>query len=126
MSFNTTTTEDFYMAEVVALYDDKTSVGIIKTSATEEEIIDTTNVISNYENRFNIYPNPVKDELTITTEVRVEEISIYDIYGRRTNVYSLQSTDFVHNLNVAGLNSGIYFVRITTEDGEIVKRFVKN
>ena len=126
MSFNTTTTEDFYMAEVVALYDDKTSVGIIKTSATEEEIIDTTNVISNYENRFNIYPNPVKDELTITTEVRVEEIAIYDIYGRRTNVYSLQSTDFVHNLNVAGLNSGIYFVRITTEDGEIVKRFVKN
>ena len=126
MSFNTTTTEDFYMAEVVALYDDKTSVGIIKTSATEEEIIDTTNVISNYENRFNIYPNPVKDELTITTEVRVEEIAIYDVYGRRTNVYSLQSTDFVHNLNVAGLNSGIYFVRITTEDGEIVKRFVKN
>ncbi len=126
MSFNTTTTEDFYMAEVVALYDDKTSVGIIKTSATEEEIIDTTNVISNYENRFNIYPNPVKDELTITTEVRVEEISIYDVYGRQAMSQQVNETTSQQVVNVAGLNSGIYFVRITTEDGDIVKRFVKN
>ena len=126
MSFNTTTTEDFYMAEVVALYDDKTSVGIIKTSATEEEIIDTTNVISNYENRFNIYPNPVKDELTITTEVRVEEIAIYDVYGRQAMCQQVNETTSQQVVNVTGLNSGIYFVRITTEDGEIVKRFVKN
>ncbi len=126
MSFNTTTTEDFYMAEVVALYDDKTSVGIIKTSATEEEIIDTTNVISNYENRFNIYPNPVKDELTITTEVRVEEIAIYDVYGRQAMCQQVNKSTSQQVVNVTGLNSGIYFVRITTEDGEIVKRFVKN
>ena len=126
MSFNTTTAEDFYMAEVVALYDDKKSVGIIKTSVTEEEIIDTTNVISNYENRFNIYPNPVEDELTITTELRVEEIAIYDIYGRQTMCQQVNETTSQQVVNVAGLNSGIYFVRITTEDGEIVKRFVKN
>ena len=126
MSFNTTTAEDFYMAEVVALYDDKESVGIIKTSVTEEEIIDTTNVISNYENIFNIYPNPVEDELTITTELRVEEIAIYDIYGRQAMSQQVNETTSQQVVNVTSLNSGIYFVRITTEDGEIVKRFVKN
>ena len=32
---------------------------------------------------FNIYPNPVSDMLFIETEVEIEEVSIFDIYGRR-------------------------------------------
>ncbi|MBR2051741.1 MAG: Omp28-related outer membrane protein, partial [Bacteroidales bacterium] len=43
----------------------------------------------------NIYPNPVDNELFLATEVRVEEIAIYDVYGRKTTVYGLQTTDFV-------------------------------
>ena len=74
----------------------------------------------------NIYPNPVEEELIIATEVRVEEIAIYDIYGRMTYVYCLLSTDFVHNINVADLEAGIYFVKVVTSEGNIVKRFIKN
>ena len=32
---------------------------------------------------FNIYPNPVENELFIETEMIVEEIAIYDVYGRQ-------------------------------------------
>ncbi len=137
-SYSTEKTDD-YLVEVVALYGEKTSVGVVKTSFTAEDEgnddvddnedengNDTTNVISNYENRFVIYPNPVEDELTIATELRVEEISIYDIYGRQTTVYGLQTTDFVNNIDVADLKAGIYFVKVRTNDGETVKRFVKN
>ena len=73
-----------------------------------------------------LYPNPVKEELIIATEIRVEEVSIYDIYGRMTTVYSLQSTDFVHNIDVTDLENGIYFINIKTDNGNIVRRFVKN
>ncbi len=73
----------------------------------------------------NIYPNPVDNELFLATEVRVEEIAIYDVYGRTTTVYGLQTTDFVHSIDVADLEAGVYFVNIKTENGNIVKRFVK-
>ena len=73
----------------------------------------------------NIYPNPVDNELFLATEVRVEEIAIYDVYGRKTTVYGLQTTDFVHSIDVADLDAGVYFVKIKTENGNIVKRFVK-
>ena len=72
-----------------------------------------------------IYPNPVQNELFIATEVNVKEVAIYDIYGRITKVYGLQTTDFVHSIDVADLNSGIYFVKIVTDNGEVVKRFIK-
>ena len=73
----------------------------------------------------NIYPNPVDNELFLATEVRVEEIAIYDVYGRTTTVYGLQTTDFVHSIDVADLEAGVYFVNIKTENGNVVKRFVK-
>lgn len=74
---------------------------------------------------FNIYPNPVKDELFIATEVNVEEIAIYDVYGRQTMSQQVNVTASQQVVNVAGLNSGIYFVKIVTSEGEVVKRFVK-
>ena len=82
--------------------------------------------IEENEIKFEMYPNPVSNELHIATEANIEEISIYDIYGRMTTVYSLQTTDFVHNIDVADLKSGIYFINIKTDKGNIVRRFIKN
>ncbi len=74
---------------------------------------------------FNIYPNPVNDKLYIDTEVEVKEVVVYDVYGRQqvTEIPSRQGNLVV---DVANLNSGLYFVKVVTENGEIVKRFVKN
>ncbi len=149
-SYSTEKADD-YLVEVVALYGDKTSVGVVKTSLlgndeneneNEDENgngNDTTNVISNYENRFVIYPNPVEDELFLATEVEVEEITIYDIYGRlcrdasnasisnaSTSNTSKSNTMDTFNVSVQDLKAGIYFVKVKTNDGETVKRFIKN
>lgn len=69
---------------------------------------------------FNIYPNPVNDKLFIATEMEVVEVSVYDVYGRQLTTDYGQQT-----INVAELSGGIYFVKVRTESGEIVKRFVK-
>ncbi len=82
--------------------------------------------INELSSSINIYPNPVDNELILATELRVEEIAIYDIYGRMTTVYGLQTTDFIHTIDVADLEAGVYFVNIKTENGNIVKRFIKN
>ena len=73
----------------------------------------------------NIYPNPVKDELFIATEVRVEEIAIYDVYGRQTMSLQVNETTSQQVVEVADLEAGVYFVKVVTNEGEIVKRFVK-
>lgn len=79
-----------------------------------------------YDNKsLDIYPNPVASQLFIKAETEIEEIAIYDVYGRQTTVYGLQSTDFVQSIDVANLKSGIYFIKVKTNDNEIVKRFIK-
>lgn len=74
----------------------------------------------------NIYPNPVEDKLFLATEIHIEEIAIYDIYGRHTISQQANETTSQQVIDVADLNSGVYFVKIKTDDGNIVKRFIKN
>ena len=75
---------------------------------------------------FNIYPNPVKDELFIAAEVQVKEVAIYDIYGRQTMSQQVNETTSQQVVDVAGLETGVYFVNVKTDNGNIVKRFIKN
>ncbi len=122
LSYTMENASGLLVAKVVALYEnEKTSVGMTDLIITE---VNTESIDENTTS-LNIYPNPVGNKLFIATELRVEEISIYDIYGRKTTGYGLQSTDFVHNINVADLEAGIYFINIKTENGNVVRRFVK-
>ena len=93
---------------------------------TKVEFVTTTEGnIELVEDNFKIYPNPVNDRLYIETEVEVEEVVVYTItgvvVGQQTTVNGQQTS----SIDVSNLNSGIYFVKVVTENGEVVKRFVK-
>ncbi|MBO5957294.1 MAG: fibronectin type III domain-containing protein [Bacteroidales bacterium] len=72
----------------------------------------------------NIYPNPVSDKLYIEAEVEIEEVVVYDVYGRH-QVAEAPSRQGNLSVDVSNLNSGVYFVKVITENGEVVKRFIK-
>ncbi len=72
---------------------------------------------------FNIYPNPVKDEIRIKAEARIEEITIYTVTG--VAVYNERGEMNETTLNVSGLSGGVYFVEVRFEEGTSVKRIVK-
>ena len=75
------------------------------------------------ETGLNIHPNPVNDRLYIETENDIENITIFDIFGRQQQ---LSNSSHQHSvIDVSNLTSGIYFIKINTNNGEIVKRFVK-
>ena len=74
---------------------------------------------------FNIYPNPVEDRLYIEAETEIEEVVIYDIYGRVQNLRNSETQKLRNSIDVTNLNSGVYFVKVVTEKGEAVQRFVK-
>ena len=69
---------------------------------------------------FNIYPNPVNDVLFIETEMNVEEVVVYDVNGRQQG----NKTTGQH-IDVKNLSNGVYFVKVKTENGEVVRRFIK-
>ena len=77
--------------------------------------------IADLSSAFNIYPNPVENQLTIESDVKIETINIYDTYGRLMSTNDGQQT----TVNVSDLNSGVYFVRIMTDNGEVSKLFIK-
>jgi hypothetical protein len=75
---------------------------------------------------FNIYPNPVHDKLYIETEAEIEEVVVYDVYGRIQNLRISETQRLRNSIDVTDLNSGVYFIQIKTEEGNIVKRIIKN
>lgn len=68
-----------------------------------------------------IYPNPATNCLFIETNENIIEACIFSVTGAMLeNVTPNDNT-----IDVSNLNSGIYFVKVRTENGEMVKRFVK-
>ena len=89
-----------------------------------EDYQDITGIEDNYTDNINIYPNPVKDRLYIETESEIEEVIVYDIYGRHQVTESPSHQEMI-SINISNLTSGVYFIKINTAEGNIVKRFVK-
>ena len=73
----------------------------------------------------NIYPNPVNDRIQIETELNVIEVSIYTITGVMVGQQTTDNGQQTLTINLSELNSGIYFIKINTDKGEIVKRIIK-
>ena len=82
--------------------------------------------INELKDSFYLYPNPVNDKLYIETQTQTQTltIEIYDIYGRLQDYKTIRLQDNVA-IDVENLKSGIYFVKINTEKGNIVKRIIK-
>ena len=70
------------------------------------------------EERVAVYPNPVKDQLTVTAE-NLQSVEVYNIVGQQV----MASTNNV--INLGALFEGVYFVRISCLEGVVTKRIVK-
>ena len=120
-----------HYVEVVAIYENEMrSVGLIG------KINDVVNIKKIEENKCNIYPNPVNDRLYIETQTltltqtqtqtqtQTLTVEIYDVYGRLQDYKATRLQDII-SIDVSGLNTGIYIVKINTKEGNIVKQFIK-
>ncbi|MDR0370294.1 MAG: leucine-rich repeat protein [Prevotellaceae bacterium] len=66
------------------------------------------------------YPNPVRNVLHIRSAAVVEQVGIYDLCGKPVKLITAPGRE----INVSDLASGLYLVRITTADGETVRKIV--
>ncbi len=72
---------------------------------------------------FTLSPVPAKNSLTITTkqDVMISSVSIYNTLGQLVQVITNPST----TIDVSGLQSGSYFVRISSDKGSATGKFIK-
>ncbi len=80
--------------------------------------------VEDYSNSlFTIYPNPVKDIVTIEekTNVSIENISVYNYLGKK--IFTTKNK----KINMQSLKTGMYLVKIEFENGKIeLKKVVKS
>jgi hypothetical protein len=70
--------------------------------------------------------NPTNGELRIKSEeLRVESVEVFDVYGRALLTSSNFLTFTETSVDISHLQTGIYFVRIATEQGIVVKKVIK-
>ena len=106
-----------YCYSVIAIYDE------IKSDKSENVCVKTLGEsVEEMLSAFRIYPNPADDKLYI--ETLTQTVEIFDVYGRR-HVSEVPSRQGDLTIDVTSLNSGIYFVKVVTSEGEVLKRFVK-
>ena len=86
--------------------------------------VEDDDAIEEISTTFNIYPNPVNDRIFVEAEAEIEEVMVYDIFGR-LQVTEAPSHQGNLSIDLSDLNCGIYFVKVKTGNGEIIKKFVK-
>lgn len=69
-----------------------------------------------FNNIISVFPNPTKGIVNIETDFEIEEIKIYDTAGR------LLQTEKTTSFELKNRGSGIYFLKIKTDEGVGVKR----
>jgi hypothetical protein len=73
--------------------------------------------------QFSIYPNPTTNLLHIESgETEIQNVSIFNLSGKQVLQADLQDKQFIE---VGHLNNGVYLLKMETENGSVVKKFVK-
>lgn len=82
----------------------------IEDDAVEENLVGNVNV----------YPNPVKDILTVETS-EYQNVAIYDLAGKCVKE---QPVDGVVNIDMSQMTKGVYFIKMNNENGTVTRKIV--
>jgi len=85
----------------------------------------TSNILSNEFTNLSIYPNPAEDTVFIETPNLLTNavISLYAMDGKI--ISQTQTEEQVTTIDLAKINTGIYFIRITTDNGIKIFKVIK-
>lgn len=85
-------------------------------------LITSINDIQINENLITIYPNPTKSILTLKHDKlsEIENIEILNLNGQIIFIPNM-----LENIDVSSLQVGIYYLRLTTKDGVLISKFIK-
>lgn len=73
--------------------------------------------------QISLYPNPVQGQLNITlpSSVELQSATMYDLLGKATDMNIAEN----NVLNTSNLSSGVYILKLETNQGTITKKVIK-
>lgn len=75
------------------------------------------------DNSIVVAPNPTSSNVNITGSSAIKSIQVYDIQGRLLETKLVEEVSTI--INLSDKNKGIYFLKITTENGSKVEKIIK-
>ncbi len=75
---------------------------------------------NNSKETINIYPNPTNNIIHVESFDNIETISVYDINSKK-----ILSNIISNTIDVSSLHSGLYLIKIKTDQGEFTQKFIK-
>jgi hypothetical protein len=114
------TTYDAYVRSICDVNDE--SIWTSKVTFTTTGVL--TNDEYNIDTSFLIFPNPVKDLLTIKlNNYETGVINIFNLEGQL--LLTKKGNSKINKLNVANLKKGVYFIKIASKNQLFTKKFIK-
>ena len=74
-------------------------------------------------NDFKFYPNPVKNNITISNASLIQEIEITSLLGQK--ILTKKINELQTELNLSELANGVYFVKVRSEGQEKIVKILK-
>ena len=96
------------------------------TSSWSTMISQSTGINARLMGSISLYPNPASNYVDVRVsdnDIAVSRLEVYDVYGKLIN-----EVEVINNptrINVENLASGMYFVKVITNDGVATKNFIK-
>lgn len=86
-----------------------------------------TNTVSNPQAELQVYPNPVTDNLNITywNNGSAGNIILTDVQGKILMTEKVETTAGTKVINAAALVPGMYYIKLVTDNGTVVKKVMK-
>lgn len=80
-----------------------------------------------FEKYVEIFPNPSLDfiNIMVSNKLIIEKIEIFDLLGNSLLV-SDKFTEATTQINISTLDNGVYIIKLTTHNGVVSKKFIKN
>ena len=79
-----------------------------------------------------VYPNPTTGVLHVTSYelqnglLSAVEVEMFDVMGKKISSHHLIPTSSHQTIDISHFPAGIYFLRIETEDGVVMRKVIKN
>ena len=101
----------------------KVIINNIAVSAVDKNVLSAEEFVIE-ENNLNIYPNPAKDKIYVSSNTLIDRISVYTIFGQM--VYKSLEKENKTTIDISPFAKGVYLVKVFTDGNAKTKKIIKN
>jgi uncharacterized repeat protein (TIGR01451 family) len=113
--------EGDYVSKTAKIYFDYNAP--IATNEAQTTFEALSNPIHQWDNSVTIYPNPTNAIININSKFNIKTVQLFDVQGRllETDLANSNETTF----DISNKQNGVYFLKITSENGSKIEKVVK-